>query len=160
MDRVRRRQRRVEQHDHVRLRANVDVDVFDARTGRLLSRQAKHNLTVTAGLNLIRDFLYGDAVAALSHLAVGTGSTAAALTDTTLGTEVFRAALTQKTKASGSLVLKYYLPAGSANGNTLREVGLFNAASTGTLYARVVLGTAIVKTISISVTFTWTLTWS
>lgn len=51
----------------------------------------------------------------------------------------------------------YYLGSGSANGNTLGEAGLFNAASGGTMFARVKLSPTIVKTSSIAVTFTWTI---
>lgn len=141
-------------------RANVTVEVRDAGTGVVLSRQRQHNLVVTAGRNLIRDLLKGDSAATLTHFALGTGATAVAATDTTLGTEVFRDALTQKTASAATLTCTYYLAAGSANGNTLREAGLLTASSLGTLYARVVLVSPIVKTAAIAVTFAWDLTWS
>lgn len=144
----------------LRARANVTIEVRDAVTGALLSRARQHNLVVTAGRNLIRDLLKGDSAATLTHFALGTGSTAVTAADTTLQTEVFRDTLTQKTASAAQLTCTYYLATGSANGNTLREAGLLTASSGGTLYARVVLASAIAKTASISVTFTWDLTWS
>lgn len=140
-------------------RCNVVVTVRDAATGRVLSRQRKRNLTVTAGRNLIRDKLYGDAVNGITHLAVGTNATAVTAADTALGTEVFRGALTSKTKGTAALTLVYFMGTATANGNTLREAGLFNAASTGTMYARATLTSDIVKTSGITVTFSWVVSW-
>ena len=139
------------------MQTNVHVAVTDAATGAVLAEQAAHNLVVNDGLNLIRDLLDGDAVAGITHFAVGTGTAAATAGDTALGTEVFRAAVTGRTSNSQQLVVSYYLPSGSANGNTLTEAGLFNAASVGTMFARVKLASSIVKTASIAVTFTWTI---
>ena len=121
--------------------------------------QEAHNLAVTAGRNLIRDFLNGDAVTGLTHFALGTDGTAVTAADTALGAEVFRDVFTQTTKDAAKLTVKYYLDSSSANGNTLREAALLNAASGGTMYARVALPDAIVKTTSLAYTFTWDLTW-
>lgn len=137
--------------------ANVEVVVSDVETGAVIERQTAHNLVVNNGLNLIRDLLDGDAVAGLTHFAVGTGTTAVSATQTALVTEVFRAAVTSRTSNAQQLVVTYYLASGSANGNTLAEAGLFNAASTGTMFARVKFASTIVKTASIAVTFTWTI---
>lgn len=141
-------------------KANVVAQVHDVETGQILQTIHSKNLVVTAGRNLIRDFLHGDSVTGLTHFAVGTGTTAVTAGDTALVTEVHRATFTSKTKSSAQLELKYYLDTATANGNTLAEAGLFNAGSGGTMYARVVLASTIVKTSSIAVTFTWTLTWS
>lgn len=137
--------------------SNVRVTVTDAATGELLNEQHHHNLVVNDGLNLIRDLLDGDAVAGLTHLAVGTGTAATTAASAALGTEVFRDAVIGRTSNAQQLVISYYLGSGSANGNTLSEAGIFNAASSGTMFARVKLGTTIVKTASIAVTFNWTI---
>jgi hypothetical protein len=139
----------------VTLDCNLRVEVRDAATGALLAEELLHNLVVNAGLNLIRDLLDGDAVAGLTHFAVGTGTTAVAASQTALVTETFRAAVSSRTSSAQSLSVKYYLPSGSANGGTLAEVGLFNAASTGTMFARAKLASTIAKTSSVTVTFTW-----
>lgn len=154
------RQVRRQHKDDVPCLSNVTIDIFDAKTQGLLRRERGHNLVPTAGRNLLRDFLDGDAPAGVTHFAVGTGSTAASNNDTALGTQVLRDVVTSKAKDVLKLTVKYYLATGSANGNTLREAGLFNASSGGTMYARYVLASAIVKTSSIAVTFTWELTWT
>lgn len=141
----------------VKLRDNVRVMVSDATTGETLHEETQHNLVVNDGLNLIRDLLDGDAVSGITHLAVGTGTTAVSAAQTALVTQVFRDALTSKTSNAQQLVVSYYLASGSANGNTLAEAGLFNAAAAGTMFARVKLASTIVKTASIAVTFTWTI---
>lgn len=146
--------------DEVGCQCNVTVEVVEAATGRLLWRERGHNLTPTAGRNLLRDFLNGDAPAGITHFAVGTGAAAASNNNTALGTEVLRDIVTTKTKDVLKLTVKYFLGTASANGNTLAEAGLFNAAAAGTMYARYVLATAIVKTSSIAVTFTWELSWT
>jgi hypothetical protein len=140
-------------------RVNVTADTWDVATGQHLGRQQVHNLVVGSGLNLIRDLMYGDAVAGPSHFAVGTSSTAVLPGDTALGAEVAREAFATRTKGAGKLTIKYYLSSGVANGHTLTEAAIFNAEVGGTMYCRVILGEAIPKTLAIAVTFTWDLTW-
>ena len=146
--------------DALRCLVNVDADIFETRRGRrrFVKRVSTHNLVVNAGLDMIRDLLFGDVLGGITTFKVGTSNTPAAAGQTALVAAVHSDAVTSKTKASQSLIVKYFLASGSANGATLREAGIFNAGST--MYARVVLASDIVKTSSISVTFTWTLTWS
>jgi hypothetical protein len=143
---------------HLVARANVRVDVLEACTGRLLSRRRRHNMVVDAGLDLVRDLVYGDGVT-LSHGAVGTDATAPAAGQTALGLEVFRDLIGQRTKQTAGLVIKFVLGSQQGNGNVLREAGLFNAAAGGTMYARVT-PEEIAKTDAILVIYTWTLSWS
>lgn len=141
----------------VNVSANVQVTVQDAATGAILAQQEHKNLVVSGGLNLIRDLLDGDSVAGLTHFAVGTGTTAVASSQTTLGNQVFRDTVTQRTSNAQQLVVSYYLASGSANSSTLSEAGLFNAASGGTMFARVLLSPVINKTAAVAVTFNWTI---
>jgi hypothetical protein len=133
--------------------------VHDAHSGRVIARIAQRNLIVTAGKDLIRDLVSGLAVDPLSHFAIGIGSTPPALADTTLEDEVYRDAITAIVRTPGLAVVRYYLTSGSANGNTIAEAGLFTDPAAGTLYARAILSTPIVKTSAIAVTFAWSLTW-
>lgn len=143
--------------DHARAGVNVRAWRHDLRTGLTVLCDEGHNLVTAAGLNLLRDRLRGSAlVDPLSHFAVGTGSTAAAAGDTALQTEVFRDVYTQVTLGTASIVIRYYLGPNDANGHTLQEAGLLNAAAAGTLYARRILSSAIVKTIDVAATFEWT----
>lgn len=113
-------------------------------------------MIVDAWLNALRDFIYGDTITAPTHIAVGTGTTAALPSDTALETEIFpngsnRSAITSRTKPSARKVrLQMLIAAGEANGSSLTEVGVLNAATGGTLVNRVV-PTAIVKDASFEV---------
>jgi len=144
-------------------KVNVDIVIWDVGKKQILRTEKVGNLAVLSGRNLLRDFLYGDAVSGLGRFALGTDGTAPTANDTALGTEVFRDQFTKVTKESGKLTAQYYLSSTSANGNTLQEAGAFANGATdtpgsGTLYARVTF-TPIAKTSSIAVTFTWELTW-
>ena len=144
----------------MRITGQVEIIVQDARTGCVLSRQRIKYLVVTAGLNLIRDRLSGSGNA-LSHFATGTGATAVNPAQTALVTEVTREAITQTiTTTPAQLTVKYYMATGVGNGNTLAEVGVFNAAAAGTMFARAKLSSTIAKTSAITITFTWTFTLS
>jgi hypothetical protein len=136
---------------------NVTIEVREVATGRLVSRQTAHNLVTLAGRNLIRDALRGvGGPYTITHVAVGTGTTAPAFGDTALQTEVYRAAATKLEASSGKLSVNLYLPSTGANGYSLAEAGLFTAAVGGTLVARVTFG-AITKTSGLSVTLVWDL---
>lgn len=150
--------------EHARAGVNVRVWLHRRLEGPVFEtvlHDSGHNLVTAAGLNLLRDRLRGvSLIDPLSHIAVGTGNAAAASGDTTLGAEVFRDVYTQVSLGTANIVYRYYLGPNDANGVTLREAGLLNAASGGTLYARRVLTTAIVKTIDVAATFEWTLSFA
>lgn len=141
----------------LRITNNVHWYAHDVATGEIVASGEAHNLVTNAGLNLVRDLLDGDSVAGITHFAVGTGSAVVTALDTTLDNEVFRDTVSGRTSNAQQLVVQYYLGSGDANGNTLTELGLFNAASAGTLFARVALGTSVVKTAAIAVTFNWSI---
>jgi hypothetical protein len=145
--------------ENIKLHVNIKIIVHDIKTSKVLDIKELHNLAVTSGKNLLRDFLNNDGVDGLTYFAVGTDNTAAASGDTALGTEVFRKLFTQTNKTSGSLNIKTYVGSTEGNGNTLTEAGLFGGAATGatdsgTLYARATF-TGIAKTSAIGVTFDW-----
>lgn len=114
------------------------------------------NLIVTAGKGLAADLLGGDSTAALSHIAIGTSNTAAAAGQTALqGSELAReAAVVTVTGAEVELVATF--AAGTGTG-TIEEVGIFNDATTGTMFARYLTGT-ITKGASDSIQITWKVT--
>jgi hypothetical protein len=81
---------------------------------------------------------------AFTYLAYGTGSTAFAATQTALVTQSQRAAATVSrtttTVTNDTLQLTYSFSITTTE--TITEVGIFNAASSGTMLARTVLGTS------------------
>ena len=142
----------------IRVRENVLVEIRDHRTGRV-RRLRRSNLVVTAGLNLLRDLL-DQTQGPVTHFAVGTSSTAASAGQTALVAEVYRNVVSQRDKpANGQIVHRCFIPTTAANGSTLKEAGLFNDAIAGTMFTRFVMSD-IAKTSSISVTITWTHTFS
>lgn len=137
---------------------NVIVNQFDARTGELIHTQETHNLVVNSGLNLIRDAVHTGTSSPLTKFGLGISSTAVTAAQTTLQAELFKHYFTSPPVVNPQqLVIFYYLTSAYGNGQTIREAGLF--AENNTMYARVVLPTAIVKTNIVEASFTWTLTW-
>jgi hypothetical protein len=93
---------------------------------------------------------------AMSHMAIGTGTTAAAAGQTTLTTEANRQALTS-TNVSGAAVT-YSATFGAGNGTgAITEAGLFNASSGGTMLCRTVFS-VINKGAADTLTVSWTVT--
>lgn len=137
--------------------ANVLVEVFD-EDGTLKDSREIHNLVVTAGKNHIADQLSSSpGQSAMSHMAIGTGTTAAAAGDTALGTEIDRNALTSRTDATNVVTYVGDWAAGDGTNSAIAEAGIFNAASSGTMLARAVF-TAINKGASDTLKITWTVT--
>lgn len=145
--------------DKLRLVANVHVELFGP-DGELKDERRVHNLVVDTGEAHIADQLSsapGQAV--MSHMAIGTGSTAAAGGDTTLGAETDRNALTSRTDAGAVVTYVGNWAAGDGTNAALREAGIFNAAAAGTMLARVVYAN-IDKQAADTLQITWTLTFA
>ena len=98
--------------------------------------------------------------AAMSHMAVGTGSVAANVVDTTLGSELARAAATPTTTTvtvtNDTAQFIATFGAGVGTG-AITEAGIFNAASAGTMLCRTVFA-VINKGVDDSLTITWRVT--
>lgn len=126
--------------------------------GRIKREEIVRNLVVTAGKNHIADRLSTTPGGnAMSHMAIGTGSTAAAAGDTALGAETDRNALTSMTDATNVVTFVGDWAAGDGTNAALREAGIFNAAAAGTMLARAVYAN-IDKTAADTLKITWTVT--
>lgn len=149
--------RGVEVADELTMTGHVLVELFDA-AGNLKETREVSNLVVTAGKQHIADALSSaPGQSAMSHMAVGTGSTAPAAGDTALGTEIDRNALTSRTDAGAVVTYVGDWAAGDATNAAIAEAGIFNAASAGTMLARATF-TAINKGASDTLKITWTVT--
>lgn len=131
----------------------LDIVLRD-KDGKVKDQRTVKNLVVDTGLAYIADRMADAAESAMSHMAVGTGSTAAAAGDTTLGTESGRVALTSTTQTNEDVVYVATFSAGTGTG-ALTEAGILNAASAGTLLCRTVFST-VNKGASDSLQVTWT----
>lgn len=114
------------------------------------------NLVVTAGKTFIASRMAGTSSAVMSHMAVGTSSTAPAAGDTTLGGELARVALTSTTPSTNTIQYVGTYAAGTGTG-ALQEAGIFNAVSAGTMLCRTTFS-VINKGASDTMTITWTVT--
>lgn len=102
--------------------------------------QQEKNLVVDSGLAYIASRMVGTAKNVMSHMAVGTGTTAAADAQTALVTESARVALTSTTivtttVASDSVQYVATFNPGTATA-AITEAGIFNAASAGDMLCR------------------------
>ena len=114
------------------------------------------NIVVTAGKGYVASRMKDASATAMSHMGIGTGSTAAAASDTALGSKSVRQALTSTTVSSNEVTYVATFSAGSGTGaNT--EAGIFNASSSGTMLCRTVFS-VVNKGASDSMTITWTVT--
>jgi len=135
--------------DDLKLTGNLTIALNDEIV------QETDNLVVTAGKNWVADRM-NDANAVMSHMAVGTGTTAAAAGQTALVTETDRNALTSTTVTNNAVAYVATWAAGDATA-ALTEAGIFDASSGGDMLARTVFS-VVNKGASDSMTITWTVT--
>lgn len=139
--------------------ANVHVELFGP-DGKLKDERHVHNLVVNTGLAHIADQLSSSpGQSAMSHMAIGTGSTAVAAGDTALGTETDRNALTSRTDSGAVVTYVGNWAAGDGTNAALREAGIFNAGAAGTMLARAVYAN-IDKQALDTLQVTWTVTFA
>lgn len=118
--------------------------------------QEVDNLVVTTGKNYVASRIKDASATAMTHMAIGTGSTAAAASDTALGSESARTTLTSTTVSTNTVVYVDSFGAGTGTG-AITEAGLFNASSGGTMFCRTVFS-VVNKGADDSMTITWTIT--
>jgi len=77
-----------------------------------------------------------------THIALGDDNTAFSESDTVLGNELSRKAIETTTIKGDNRKVEYNTVFNTTElvGETIKEIGLFNAATSGTLFQRVVLG--------------------
>lgn len=114
------------------------------------------NVVVTAGKGYVASRMKDATATAMSHMGIGTGSTAAGASDTALGSQSVRGALTSTTVSSNEVTYVSTFAAGSGTG-AITEAGIFNASSSGTMLCRTVFS-VVNKGASDSMTITWTVT--
>lgn len=118
--------------------------------------QEVDNLVVTAGKGYVASRIKDASATAMSHMAIGSGSTAAAASDTALGSELGRVSLTSTTVSSAVVTYVATFAAGTGTG-AVTEAALLNASSGGTMLCRTVFS-VVNKGSADSMTITWTVT--
>ena len=118
--------------------------------------QEVDNLVVTAGKGYVASRMKDATATAMSHMAIGSGSTAAAASDTALGNELGRVSLTSTTVSAAVVTYVATFAAGTGTG-AVTEAALLNASSSGTMLCRTVFS-VVNKGSADSMTITWTVT--
>ena len=137
-------------NDQLQLKGHLQIHLNDELV------QDIDNLVVTTGKNLVASRLVGTTPAVMSHMSIGSGTTAAAAGNTALGTELGRVSLTSGSASSAVVTYVATFAAGTGTG-AVTEAGLLNASSGGTLLCRTVFS-VVNKGANDSMTVTWTVT--
>jgi len=116
------------------------------------------NLVVSAGKDFVASRMKDATDAAMSDMAIGTGSTAAAAGDTALGSESARVTLTSTSVSNNVITYAATFGAGTpSSAAAITEAGLFNASSGGTMLCRTVFD-VVNKGAADSMTISWAVT--
>jgi len=145
--------------DNLKLSGQLNI-VLKGKDGEIKDQRTVKNLVVNSGLAYITSRMTGTSKAVMSHMGLGSGTTAAAAGQTDLVTLLgSREALDSSTISganSEKIVYVSSFEAGDATG-AITEAGIFNAASGGDMLCRVkfdVINKAADDTMSV----TWTIT--
>ena len=141
--------------DSIKMTGELRITVTNPE-GNITQETVVPNLVVTSGKDFIAERMKDATTSAMSHMAIGTGSTAAAAGDTALGTEAGRVALTSTTVTSNAVAYVATFGAGTGTG-AITEAGLFNASSSGDMLCRTVFS-VINKGAADTLGITWTVT--
>jgi hypothetical protein len=128
--------------------------LFD-KNGDVKDTRSIKNLVVTSGKTFIAARMVGTPTA-MSHMAIGSSSTAADVSDTALGTQLGRVALTASTSTGAVVTYTATFGAGVGTGAVV-EAGILNADTAGTLLCRSVFP-VVNKGADDGMSITWTVT--
>ena len=105
--------------------------------GELVKELNVPNLVVTAGKNHIAAKIAAttNSPAAMTHMAIGTGTSTPGASDTALGTQTGRVSLSGSVVSTNTITYTATFPAGTGDG-AITEAGVFNASSGGTMLCR------------------------
>lgn len=148
----------------------LSIIVTDQESGDLKQEIYIPNLVVTTGKNFIASRMVGTTATEMTHMGIGTSSTAEVVGDTTLGAELTgaggytnysRAALLTKSATNNVVTYSANFPANNpsapAGGAVLREAGIFNGSTGGTMLCRTTFP-IVTKLPADALTITWTIT--
>lgn len=141
--------------DNLKVQGRVSLELRD-KDGNIKETQEIRNLVVTDGLEYIASRMEGTTDSVMSHMALGSGSTAAAAGDSALETELGRVSLTNTAVSGAVVTYTASFGAGTATG-AVTEAGILNAASSGTMLCRTVFST-VNKAADDTLSVTWTVT--
>lgn len=125
-----------------KIRATGQVSFVLTDENGNVKQQDSKNLVVSPGLAFIVSRMIGTSAPVMSHMAIGTGTTAANPAQTALVTEAARVALTSSAIVTTTVAgdsAQYVATFGPGMGTAaITEAGIFNAGSVGIMLARTV----------------------
>jgi hypothetical protein len=151
-------------NEFIKARGEVHVVLRDAEGN--IKEERSENKIVDVGLAFIAQSVLKttNSPVAMTHMAIGTSSTAAAANQTALVAEVGRAsaAPTNQTTNVTNDAIQFIATFGAGVGTgTINEAAILNATPTGgTMLARTVFGGPITKGAADSMTVTWKITFT
>ena len=145
-------------NENLKLSGQLNI-VVKGKDGKVKEERIEKNLVVSAGLTYIASRMKNTAADAMTHMALGSGTTNAAAGQTDLVTLLgSREALDSTTASSNTIVYVAAFEAGDATG-AVTEAGIFNAASGGTMLCRTKFN-VVNKAADDTMSVTWTITLS
>lgn len=148
-------------NENLKLSGQLNIVLKDKAGNVKDSREVK-NLVVNAGLAYIASRMTGTAKSVMSHMALGSGTTAAAASQTDLVSILGSRESLDSTTISGTnnekVVYEAGFEAGDATG-AVTEAGIFNAATGGDMLCRTTFS-VVNKAADDTMTVTWTITLS
>lgn len=144
---------------HDFLKATGQVSIVKTKADGTVEKTEIPNLVVQVGLNYIAArMLETGRPSEMSHMAIGTNSTTPAAGDTTLGAQASagRQPLTSKSASGNTVTYVATFDPGEGTG-VLREAGIFNSSTAGTMLCRTVFPT-VTKEAGDTITITWAVT--
>ena len=145
-------------NENLKLSGQLGIVLRD-KDGNIKEERTERNLVVTTGLNYIASRMKDASATAMTHMALGSVTTAAAAGQTDLVTLLgAREALDSTTVTANAVAYVASFEAGDATG-AVTEAGIFNAASSGTMLCRTKFN-VVNKAADDTMTVTWTITLS
>ncbi len=146
-------------NENLKLSGQLNIVLKD-KAGNIKDQRDVKNLVVNTGLAYIASRMTGTSKAVMSHMALGSGTTAASSGQTDLVSLLGSREALDSTSISGSnnekVVYVSSFEAGDATG-AVTEAGLFNASSSGDMLCRTVFS-VVNKAADDTMSVTWTIT--
>lgn len=144
--------------DTLKLKGELTIVVKD-KDGKVKETREEKNLVVNAGLTYICSRMVDASATAMSHMAVGSGTTAPSALDTDLQSILGnREPIDSSTASSNTVTYVSSFEAGEGTG-AITEAGIFNAAALGTMLCRTTFP-VVNKGANDTMAITWTITLS
>lgn len=144
--------------DKMKAKGRLNIVLKD-QNGNVKETREVDNLVVDTGLDYIASRMKDATATAMSHMALGSGTTAAAAGNTDLESILgSREALDSTTVTDNTVTYVSSFEAGDATG-AVTEAGIFNASTGGTMLCRTVFS-VVNKGANDTLSITWTITLS